>query len=175
MHLWTCAIRTNVLQEICSKAIGFKHGFKQGLADPCLLTSNDEYGIIFIAIYVDHCYCCGTRKAIEDTIKGFKNQGFTLKVKYDMTDYLSCCIKFSNYKKKAIMCQPHLIKKLKKKFGVWSRQCRSTKHLEHQIKVLQDQKIRLNQYCKKSTQFTDQQREHYCILSNTKDPTSQML
>jgi hypothetical protein len=25
-------------------------GFKQGLADPCLLTRNDKFGMIFIAI-----------------------------------------------------------------------------------------------------------------------------
>ena len=92
-------------------------GFKQGYADPCLLTRNDDDGMIYIALYVDDCYCCGTKKAIESTIAGLKKQGFTLKIETDMTDYLSCNIVFNDDKTKATLRQPHLIKSMKAKFG----------------------------------------------------------
>ena len=46
-----------------------------------------------------------------------KKEGFTLKIEQDMKDYLSCEIEFSNDKKKAWIGQPHLIQKIKEKFG----------------------------------------------------------
>jgi hypothetical protein len=39
------------------------------MADPCLLSRNDEKGIIFIGLYVDDCLCIGTKEAIDDLKK----------------------------------------------------------------------------------------------------------
>ena len=45
-----------------------------------------------------------------------------------LQDYLSCEIKFSKYKKRAWLWQPHLIKNIKKKFGelIWDVQSHKT-------------------------------------------------
>ena len=94
-----------------------KIGFKGGNVDPCLMSRHDESGLILIALYVDDCLCCGHEKAIKKLIKEFQENGYTLKIEEDMTDYLSCQILFSKDKKKAWLGQPHLIKNLKTKFG----------------------------------------------------------
>ena len=59
----------------------------------------------------------GNVEAIDDAITALKNNGLELKVMEGLQDYLSCKIKFSNDKKSAWLGQPHLIKKLVKKFG----------------------------------------------------------
>ena len=92
-------------------------GFKGGYADPCLLTRKCKLGIVFIALYVDDCYCCGTEAAIKDTIEKIQQKGFTVKIEYEMTDYLSCELRFSADRKRAWLGQPHLIKNLERKFG----------------------------------------------------------
>ena len=93
-------------------------GFKGGYADPCLLTRKTDKGICYIALYVDDCYCAGTTDAIEEVIKELQSpkHGYTLKLEYDMTDYLSCHIAFSKKRDKAWLGQPHLIAKLEKTF-----------------------------------------------------------
>jgi len=73
-----------------------KIGFKGGYADPCLLTRYSKgKGIVYIGVYIDDSYCVGNMEAIKEAITLIKESGFKLKVKYDMSDYLSCEIKFS--------------------------------------------------------------------------------
>jgi hypothetical protein len=56
-------------------------------------------------------------REINKDIKDLKDKKLTLKIEKNMTDYLSCQIKFSSKKDKVWMGQPHLIKKIQEKFG----------------------------------------------------------
>jgi hypothetical protein len=67
----------------CLKNIGFTGGY----ADPCLMTYRSEKGIVYIALYVDDCYCVGHEEAIQDTIKQIISRGFDVKVENNLTDY----------------------------------------------------------------------------------------
>jgi hypothetical protein len=69
-----------------------------------------------MALYVDDIYSIGDKKALEDALEGLRKY-FKLKVVDDLTDYLSCEIRFNPTKTKAWLGQPHLIKNLEKKFG----------------------------------------------------------
>ena len=92
-------------------------GFEGGYADPCLLSRKGKNGNVYIALYVDDCYCCGDMEEIQSVIDDMKKNGFELKIEKDMTDYLSCKIEYSKDKDKAWIGQPHLMKKLIDKFG----------------------------------------------------------
>jgi len=92
-------------------------GFVGGDVDPCLLMRNDENGLIYVAVYVDDNILIGTDRAIEDTVKRLKAKGLVLKETDNLDDYLSCQIMFSNDGQSAWLGQPHLISKLRKKFG----------------------------------------------------------
>jgi hypothetical protein len=94
-----------------------KIGFTGGYADPCLLSKKGKKGTVHVALYVDDCYCCGDLPEIECVIEDLKKNGFTLKIEKEMTDYLSCRIEFSSARDKAWIGQPHLLKKIREKFG----------------------------------------------------------
>ena len=53
----------------------------------------------------------------DDTIAALKENGLVLTVVEGLQDYLSFKVKFLTDKKSAWLGQPHLIKKLVKKFG----------------------------------------------------------
>jgi len=50
-------------------------------------------------------------------VEELKKEGLPIKVSNKLDDYLSCTIKLSDDKTKAWIGQPHLIDKLKSKFG----------------------------------------------------------
>jgi hypothetical protein len=91
-------------------------GFNQSSADPCLMIRRNKLGIVYMALYVDDIYASGDEPALDDSIVGLKKY-FKIKVKDDLTDYLSCEIRFDKNKTKAWLGQPHLIKNLESKFG----------------------------------------------------------
>ncbi len=72
---------------------------------------------MFASIYVDNNFCVGHHKALTEFVEDLKKQGLTVKVSKELMDYLSCLIKFSKDKKRAWIGQPHLIAKLREKFG----------------------------------------------------------
>ena len=96
-------------------------GFKQSAADPCLMMWESELGRVFIAIYVDDCYCVGDKEGIDllcellqkktDTV-----EAFSITVEENTSDYLSCEVVFSSDRKRAWLGQPHLIRNLAAKF-----------------------------------------------------------
>jgi hypothetical protein len=94
-----------------------KIGFIPSDADPCLMIRKCSLGLVYMAMYIDDCYCNGNKAAINDTIKGIVQNGLNVTVKDDLEDYLSCEIRFNKARTKAWLGQPHLIKKLEKKFG----------------------------------------------------------
>jgi len=55
--------------------------------------------------------------ALKLFVDNLKRRGLTVKVSDKLTDYLSCSIKFSDDRKIAWIGQPHLIAKLRDKFG----------------------------------------------------------
>jgi len=98
-------------------AILKKLGFKGGYADPCLMIRRNKNGLIIVSIYVDDNFCVGHKKALQEFVLELKEHGLVIKVAEGLKDYLSCSIVVSEDKKKAWIGQPHLIKKLDKKFG----------------------------------------------------------
>ena len=93
-----------------------KLGFLGGDVDPCLFTRKDEYGLVFVAIYVDDNLVVGHKKAVDRTITQLREEGLMLKVEDNLHDYLSCDICFSQDRKRAWLGQPHLISNLAKTF-----------------------------------------------------------
>lgn len=67
----------------------------------------------------------GDEEAIEDTIVQLRKNKLNLKVEDNLKDYLSCEITFSEDGKTAWIHQPHLLKKIKDKFGDMVRQLRN--------------------------------------------------
>jgi hypothetical protein len=70
-----------------------------------------------IAIYVDDCLIIGDDSNKHEVIEELKGYNFGLKVEDPFTDYSSCPI-ITNFDNKTLfIMEPHLIKKLKMKFG----------------------------------------------------------
>ena len=63
-----------------------KIGFKGGYPDPCLMTQQDENGIVFIAVWVDDSLLIGNMTAIDATIRDLKKEGFNLKIEGSLDD-----------------------------------------------------------------------------------------
>ena len=76
-----------------------------------------EKGLVYIALYVDENLVVGHPEAIKQVIQDLRENGLILKIDNDLTDYLSCEIKFSDNRKSAWLGQPHLIANLEKSFG----------------------------------------------------------
>jgi len=80
---------------------------KGGFADPCLMIKQLNDGTVFASIYVDNNFCIGHCKALIKFVEDLKKQGLTVKVSKELTDYLSCLIKFLKDKKRAWIVQTH--------------------------------------------------------------------
>ena len=92
-------------------------GFKQSEFDPCLMVKKNETEECYVAIYVDGCYCVGTKKDLEDLTKRLqvetdRVEPFKIKIEDGTNDYLSCEVIFNEEKTKGWLGQPHLVKKL---------------------------------------------------------------
>ena len=98
-------------------AILKKLGCKGGFADPCIMIQCNKNGLIIVSIYVDGNFCVGHKKALMEFVIELREHGLIIKVAEGLTDYLSCKIVVSENGRKAWIGQPHLIKKLEKKFG----------------------------------------------------------
>ena len=92
--------------------------FKGRFANPCLMIQCSNNGTVFASMYVDDNFCVGHTKVLKTFVEDLKKQGLTVKVSDKLTNYLSCMIKLSQDRKSAWVGQPHLIAKLRKKFGL---------------------------------------------------------
>ena len=92
-------------------------GFKVVYPDPCLMWRENDFGMIFIALYVDDCLCIGDKDAIAILEKEFVNVVFQVKPSEELNYYLSWNIDINKEEGSAILHQGHLIKKLNKLYG----------------------------------------------------------
>jgi hypothetical protein len=58
--------------------------------DPCLMIGKCNLGPVYMAMYIDDCYCNGNEAAINNSITGIVKYGLNVTVKTDLEDYLSC-------------------------------------------------------------------------------------
>ena len=75
-----------------------KIGYVGGIVDPCLFMKKSEKWLVYIALYVDDNLLVGHPEAIKQVIQDLRENGLNLKIDDDLTDYLSCEIKFSDNK-----------------------------------------------------------------------------
>jgi Reverse transcriptase (RNA-dependent DNA polymerase) len=94
-----------------------KIGFQQCGSDPCLFMRKNEYGIVMLLCYVDDNLCIGNKAALAQVCKEIVANGLNITEKNELTDYLSCEIRFNADKTQAWVGQPHMVKKLEKTFG----------------------------------------------------------
>ena len=94
-----------------------KIGFEGGYPDPCLYSRKDENGVVFLAVWVDDSLLVGDKEAIKKAFQDLRGEGFVLKEDGSLDDYLSCKISMNVDKTKGWIHQPHLLTKMKKRFG----------------------------------------------------------
>jgi len=94
-----------------------KIGFNGGIADLCLVMRRNKLGVNLMSVYVDDNFCVGQHRALEQLVHDLKAEGLSVKVSWDLKDYLSCLIAVSKDKRSAWIGQPHLVKKLEERFG----------------------------------------------------------
>jgi len=81
-----------------------------------------DLGIVFVAIYVDDCYCIVTGRALDKIEKMMQTQTknvepFSITITKGTSDYLGCELVFSKDKMKAWLGEPRVMKNIKRKFG----------------------------------------------------------
>ena len=91
-------------------------GFMGGDVDLCLMVKQSDIGLVYNGIYVDDCLLVGDMVAIEWTVDAL-NKEFITKWSEGLDDYLSCEVQFNKDKMRAWIGQPHMIKKIERKFG----------------------------------------------------------
>jgi len=94
-----------------------KIGFKGGIADPCLMMQQNNLGVNLMSVYVDDNFCVRKQAALKKLVQDLEAEGLSVKVSWDLKDYLSCTIAVSDDRKQAWIGQLHLIKKLEERFG----------------------------------------------------------
>ena len=92
-----------------------KLNFNVSLLDPCLMSRTDEHGMTILCIYVDDVLIIGNQEAIDETIKDIEKE-FDIRKEGKLNDYLGCIIEFSDDNTSGTIHQPHILKKLEKKF-----------------------------------------------------------
>ncbi len=94
-----------------------KNKFKGRFSDPRLMIQHSNNGTVFASMHVDDNFCIGHTKVLKTFVEDLKKQGLMVKVSEKLTDYLSCMIKLSQDRKSMWVGQPHLIAKLRERFG----------------------------------------------------------
>jgi len=74
-------------------------------------------GFVFVSVYRDDNLCVGHKAAFKEFVILFQDNGLVINVSESLSNYPSCLNASLDDGKKAWTGQPHLIKKLEKKFG----------------------------------------------------------
>ena len=80
-----------------------------GNVDSSLFVKKSEKGIVYVALYVDDNLMIGNVEAINNSIAALKKNGLVLKIVEGLQEYLSCEVKFSTDKKKALIGELYVI------------------------------------------------------------------
>jgi hypothetical protein len=106
-------------QQYHTKFLGIlkKIGFQQCRSDPCLFYRKDDAGICVVLMYVDDNLCVGNPMALREVNKQVIEEGLENVIEKELTDYLSCEIKFNKDRMKAWIGQPHMARKIETMFG----------------------------------------------------------
>ena len=99
------------------KSVLEKLGFEVCPCDPCLFKRQNHLGICFITCYVDDNLCIGDKAAIWSVMEELPKNGLNVTVTENLDDYLSCEVIMNDAKDTAWIGQPHMVKKLRQKFG----------------------------------------------------------
>ena len=78
-----------------------KIGFLQCRSDPCLFYRKDKTGICVVLTYVDDNLCVGNPLALRKVCKQVVEEGLEITIEKELTDYLSCEIRFNDDRTKA--------------------------------------------------------------------------
>ena len=97
------------------KVIVTKLGFQKCLANACLLKQTNYKGTLIVCVYVDNILCIGKRVAI-DLLNIKLAKHFDVNDKGKMEEYVGCSV-VQDVVGDVILHQPHLIKKINRKFG----------------------------------------------------------
>jgi len=76
-----------------------KIGFKGGIANPCLMMWQNNLGVNLMSVYMDDNFCVGKREALKRLVRDLEAEGLSIKVSWDLKDYLSCTIAILDDKK----------------------------------------------------------------------------
>jgi hydrogenase maturation factor HypE len=87
--------------------------FIKSEVDPCLLMRENEYGIIYMGLYVDDILMIGNQSAIDKAVEDMKQQ-YTIKDLGSIKEYVGVTI--SNNQQNLTLSQPDIIDKLENKF-----------------------------------------------------------
>jgi Reverse transcriptase (RNA-dependent DNA polymerase) len=85
--------------------------FKKSQADECVLTREDEHGVIILCIYVDDALMVRDHAAIEKTVAQLKTK-VSLKDVGPLSEYVGCTMLKDPYKQKLWIWQLDLISKM---------------------------------------------------------------
>ena len=91
-------------------------GFTASPADPCMLFKENNLGICIIIMYVDDMLIIGKRAQIQEFATMIQKE-FSVKIQYNLVDYLGCEFHMNKEKTEGWLGQPSIIKSLEPKFG----------------------------------------------------------
>jgi hypothetical protein len=94
-----------------------KIGFQQCRSDLYMFYRKDEAGICVVLSYVDDNLCVGNPLALRKVCKQVIEEGLEITIEKELTDHLSCEIKFNKDTTKAWIGQPLMVRKIETMFG----------------------------------------------------------
>jgi hypothetical protein len=92
-------------------------GFEVSSCDACLFKRTNHLGTCFVTTYVDDNLCIGDAAAIKATVEEIPTHGLNVTTTDKLDDYLSCEVILNKARDTAWVGQPHMVKKIVKKFG----------------------------------------------------------
>jgi hypothetical protein len=88
------------------KSIMKKIGFRQNVAEPCMLMKGEKNDLTVAVVHVDDCYVIGNDKSLKDVVDQVQEHGLLVKVEHEI----------DKERTKAWLGQPFLLKKMLNRF-----------------------------------------------------------
>jgi len=74
-YLWPCLSSKTMAQEV---DVLKKIGFKGGIADPCLMMWQNNFGVNLMSIYVDDNICVGEKYVLKKLVEDLEREGLSV-------------------------------------------------------------------------------------------------